>query len=171
MRLRLTFEGDSFVCNIHLHRRQPTLHHTKEHGHGKDQHSYPESVPLDAVPAIEPPLGDGRWLGLVKGLLEDDKPVMPDGKVLDPALACPEGAASVQLRVDGGRLALRMQPLLGGFVGRGKQQSQSDEGLLDQRRWQQTALKTKAGQLSVFTKTIAWRRMAHLSWSLRKLAH
>lgn len=55
---------------------------------GQNEHSYPERIPLHAIPAIMPPLGKCARGRLIIGLLQNHQPVPPEFEVLNLALTC-----------------------------------------------------------------------------------
>jgi hypothetical protein len=62
------------------------LDSTKENGQCEHNNCNPESVPLDPVATIYPPLLDRGWARLIELLFQNDQPVMPESEVLDPPL-------------------------------------------------------------------------------------
>ena len=82
-----------FIRQVHLQPSLDRLNHPKHHSHDKDQYRDPKGIPLHPVPPVMPPLRQGSRLGLIKGLLQNNESVMPDGEIFDPTLTSLQGAA------------------------------------------------------------------------------
>jgi len=76
-----------------------TLHSAKENRKRQDHSSNPESIPLHALSPVVPPLRYRAWFSLVKDLLQNHKPVMPERKILDLPVGRFQVPASDRLHV------------------------------------------------------------------------
>lgn len=82
-----------------LNNTRQRLNQSKYNGQQQNQRCDPESVPLHFFAVIVPPLFDGLWLGIIKGLLEDHKTVTPVPELLNLASGTVQVAAATCLRV------------------------------------------------------------------------
>lgn len=98
----------------------------------QNQDSNPESVPLHAIPPVIPPLRERPGMGLVKDLLQNNKTVVPERKILYLAVACPQMATFYDPRIEFGRWRNRLNPFSGSCVRLWEEEGKRSEGLLDE---------------------------------------
>jgi hypothetical protein len=69
------------------------LYHAEEDREEDDHNCNPESIPLNAIAAINPPLLDGCGIGLIELLFQNHQSIMPEFEVFNLPLLGSESAA------------------------------------------------------------------------------
>src|ERR1700761_7286438 len=105
-------------CFIHLKSPFNALYNTKEQSQNQNKNSNPESVPLNSISSVVPPLCDGTRSRFVEYLLQDHKSIIPVHKPFYLALFWPQNAAIYSFLIQVKILSKRrlVEPALGVFV-------------------------------------------------------